>query len=234
MAEQRVALVTAGGSGMGAAAARRLAADGFQVGILSSSGKGEALATELGGLGVTGSNKSNDDLKHLVDGALAKWGRIDVLVNSAGHGPRAPILELSDEQWHTGLDTYLLNVIRPSRLVTPIMQTQKNGAIINISTAWTFEPSAMFPTSAVFRAGLASFTKIFADSYAADNIRMNNVLPGWIDSLPATEERRSSVPMARYGKAEEIAATIAFLASDGAAYITGQNIRVDGGLTRSV
>ena len=234
MAEQRVALVTAGGSGMGAAAARRLAADGFQVGILSSSGKGEALATELGGLGVTGSNKSNDDLKRLVDGAMRRWGRIDVLVNSAGHGPRAPILELSDEQWHTGLDTYLLNVIRPSRLVTPIMQTQKNGAIINISTAWTFEPSAMFPTSAVFRAGLASFTKIFADSYAADNVRMNNVLPGWIDSLPATEERRSSVPMARYGKAEEIAATIAFLASDGAAYITGQNIRVDGGLTRSV
>ena len=234
MAAEKVALVTAGGSGMGAGAARRLAADGFRVAILSSSGKGEALAAELGGFGVTGSNKSNDDLKRLVDGAMRRWGRIDVLVNSAGHGPRAPILELSDEQWHTGLDTYLLNVIRPSRLVTPIMQTQKNGAIINISTAWTFEPSAMFPTSAVFRAGLASFTKIFADSYAADNIRMNNVLPGWIDSLPATEERRSSVPMARYGKAEEIAATIAFLASDGAAYITGQNIRVDGGLTRSV
>ncbi|GLH80361.1 oxidoreductase [Bradyrhizobium sp. SSBR45G] len=234
MATQRVALVTAGGSGMGAAAARRLAADGFQVAILSSSGKGEALAAELGGLGVTGSNKSNDDLKRLADGAMDRWGRIDVLVNSAGHGPRAPILELTDEQWHTGLDTYLLNVIRPARLVTPIMQAQKGGAIINISTAWTFEPSAMFPTSAVFRAGLASFTKIFTDTYAADNIRMNNVLPGWIDSLPATEARRSTVPMGRYGKSEEIAATIAFLASDGAAYITGQNIRVDGGLTRSV
>ncbi|WP_257167284.1 SDR family oxidoreductase [Bradyrhizobium sp. SRS-191] len=234
MATQKVALVTAGGSGMGAAAARRLAADGFQIAILSSSGKGEALAAELGGLGVTGSNKSNDDLRRLVDGAMSRWGRIDVLVNSAGHGPRAPILELTDEQWHTGLDTYLLNVIRPARLATPIMQAQKGGAIINISTAWTFEPSAMFPTSAVFRAGLASFTKIFTDTYAADNVRMNNVLPGWIDSLPATEERRSTVPMGRYGKAEEIAATIAFLASDGAAYITGQNIRVDGGLTRSV
>jgi NAD(P)-dependent dehydrogenase (short-subunit alcohol dehydrogenase family) len=92
----------------------------------------------------------------------------------------------------------------------------------------------MFPTSAVFRAGLASFTKIFADSYAAKNVRMNNVLPGWIDSLPATAERRESVPMGRYGKAEEIAATIAFLLSDGAGYITGQNIKVDGGLTRSV
>jgi NAD(P)-dependent dehydrogenase (short-subunit alcohol dehydrogenase family) len=92
----------------------------------------------------------------------------------------------------------------------------------------------MFPTSAVFRAGLASFTKIFADTYAPENIRMNNILPGWIDSLPATEERRESVPMKRYGRSEEIAATVAFLASDGAGYITGQNIRVDGGLTRSV
>jgi NAD(P)-dependent dehydrogenase (short-subunit alcohol dehydrogenase family) len=234
MTGQKVALVTAGGSGMGAAAARRLAADGFAVAILSSSGKGEALARELGGVGVTGSNKSNDDLKRLVDQAIAQWGRIDVLVNSAGHGPRAPILELTDEQWHAGLDTYLLNVIRPTRLVAPVMQTQKAGAIINISTAWAFEPSAMFPTSAVFRAGLAAFTKIFTDTYAADNIRMNNVLPGWIDSLPQAEERRQSVPMQRYGTTAEIAATIAFLASDGAAYITGQNIRVDGGLTRAV
>ncbi|MBR0795061.1 SDR family oxidoreductase [Bradyrhizobium jicamae] len=234
MAATKVALVTAGGSGMGAAAARRLAADGFQVAILSSSGKGETLANELGGLGFTGSNRSNDDLKRAVDGVMARWGRIDALVNSAGHGPRAPVLELTDEQWHTGLDVYLLNVIRPARLVAPIMQAQKSGAIINISSAWAFEPSAMFPTSAVFRAGLAAFTKLFTDSYAADNVRMNNVLPGWIDSLPANEERRQSVPMQRYGKAEEIAATIAFLASDGAAYITGQNIRVDGGLMRSV
>jgi NAD(P)-dependent dehydrogenase (short-subunit alcohol dehydrogenase family) len=230
----RVAIVTAGGSGMGAAAARRLAADGFKVSVLSSSGKGEALAAELGGFGVTGSNQSNDDLKRLVNGTMERWGRIDVLVNSAGHGPRAPILEISDEQWHLGLDVYLMNVVRPTRLVAPIMKTQKAGAIINISTAWAFEPSPMFPTSAVFRAGLASYAKIFADSLAADNVRMNNILPGWIDSLPATEERRQSVPLGRYGTSEEIAATIAFLASDGAAYITGQNIRVDGGITRSI
>ncbi|MCC8950283.1 NAD(P)-dependent dehydrogenase (short-subunit alcohol dehydrogenase family) [Bradyrhizobium sp. USDA 4532] len=234
MALEKVALVTAGGSGMGAAAARRLAADGFRVAILSSSGKGEALAKELGGLGFTGSNRSNDDLKRAVDGVMARWGRIDALVNSAGHGPRAGVLELTDEQWHTGLDVYLMNVIRPTRLVAPHMQAQKSGAIVNISTAWAFEPSAMFPTSAVFRAGLAAFTKLFTDSYAASNVRMNNVLPGWIDSLPATDERRDSVPMKRYGKAEEIAATISFLVSDGAGYITGQNIRVDGGLMRSI
>ncbi|UDL89305.1 SDR family oxidoreductase [Mesorhizobium sp. PAMC28654] len=234
MSVEKVAVVTAGGSGMGAAAAKRLAADGFKVAILSSSGKGEALAKELGGLGVTGSNQSNDDLQRLADVTLERFGRIDVLVNSAGHGPRAPILEITDEQWHTGMDVYLMNVIRPVRIITPQMVKQKAGAIVNISTAWAFEPSPMFPTSAVFRAGLAAFTKIFADKYAPDNVRMNNVLPGWIDSLPATEERRDSVPMQRYGKSEEIAATIAFLASEGAGYITGQNIRVDGGLIRSV
>jgi len=234
MSVEKVALVTAGGSGMGAAATRRLAADGFKIAVLSSSGKGEALAKELGGFGVTGSNQSNDDLKRLVDGALERWGRIDALVNSAGHGPRKAILEITDEDWHAGFDTYFMNVVRPSRLATPTMQKQKGGVIINISTAWAFEPSSLFPTSAVARAGLASFTKIFADTYAADNIRMNNVLPGWIDSLPATEERRDSVPLKRYGTSEEIAATISFLASDGAAYITGQNIHVDGGITRAV
>jgi len=234
MANEKVAVITAGGSGMGAQAARRLAADGYKVAILSSSGKGEKLAVELGGAGITGSNQSNDDLKKLVDLAVTTWGRIDVLVNSAGHGPRAPILDISDDDWHKGLDTYLLNVVRAVRLVTPLMQKQQSGSIINISTAWAFEPSEMFPTSAVFRAGLAAYTKICADTYAKDNIRINNVLPGWIDSLPATDARRDSVPMQRYGKSEEIAATIAFLASDGAGYITGQNIRVDGGLTRSV
>lgn len=234
MSAEKVAIITAGGSGMGAEAARRLAADGFKVAILSSSGKGEALAAELGGIGVTGSNQSNDDLKRLVDATVAKWGRIDVLVNSAGHGPRAQILEITDEQWHTGMDVYLMNVIRSVRLVTPVMQARKSGAIINISTAWVAEPSPMFPTSAVFRAGLAAYTKLFADTYAGDNIRMNNVLPGWIDSLPGTDERRDSVPMKRYGTSQEIAATISFLASDGAGYITGQSLKVDGGLMRSV
>jgi len=234
MSEAKVAIVTAGGSGMGAASAKKLAAEGFKVAILSSSGKGEALAQELGGIGITGSNQSNDDLRRLVDTVMDSWSRIDVLVNSAGHGPRAQIIEITDEQWHTGLDVYLMNVIRPVRLIAPIMQAQKSGSIVNISTAWAFEPSSMFPTSAVFRAGLAAYTKIFADTYAADNVRMNNVLPGWIDSLPATEERRDGVPMKRYGTSEEIAATVAFLASEGAGYITGQNLKVDGGLTRSV
>lgn len=235
MSDLKVALITAGGSGMGADSARKLAEDGFQVAILSSSGKGEALAEELGGIGVTGSNQSNEDLQKLVDAAMAKWGRIDVLVNSAGHGPRAAVLELTDEDWHTGMDVYFLNAVRATRLVTPIMQAQKSGAIINISNFAAFEPDPVFPTSGVMRAGLAAFTKLFSDKYAAENIRMNNVLPGFINSLPEKEEFRDRVPMGRYGDSlNEIATTVAFLAGPGGGYITGQNIRVDGGITRSV
>ena len=234
MSEEKVALITAGGSGMGAAAARRLAQDGYKVAILSSSGKGEALARELGGVGITGSNHVAEDVQRLVDLAMDRWGRVDALVNSAGHGPRAPILEITDEDWHEGMEVYFLSAVRPIRLIVPVMQAQGGGAIVNISTAWVTQPSAMFPTSAAFRASLGTFVKIVADEYAGQGIRINSVLPGWIDSLPATDERRDSVPMGRYGKAEEIAAAIAFLLSDGAGYITGQSIRVDGGLIRSV
>lgn len=234
MAAKKVAIITAGGSGMGAGAARKLAADGFEIAILSSSGKGEALAMELGGIGVTGSNQSNDDLKRLVEATMHRWGRIDALVNSAGHGPRAPLLDITDEDWHRGMDVYFLNVVRPTRLVTPIMQAQKSGAIVNISTFATFEPDPVFPTSGVFRAGLAAYTKLFADKYAADNIRMNNVLPGFIDSLPEKKEFLDRIPMGRYGRTEEVSELIALLASDRAGYITGQNIRIDGSITRSV
>jgi len=170
----------------------------------------------------------------LVQKTMDKWGRIDVLVNSAGHGPRAEILELTDDDWHRGMDVYFMNVVRPTRLVTPIMRAQKSGVIINISTFAAFEPDPVFPTSGVFRAGLAAYTKLFSDKYAAENVRMNNVLPGFIDSLPEKEEFRERIPMERYGKTEEVSKVIAFLASDGAGYITGQNIRVDGGITRSV
>jgi len=231
---QKVAIVTAGGSGMGAHAARTLARDGFKLAILSSSGKGEALADELGGFGVTGSNQSLEDVARLVDQTMQRWGRIDALVNSAGHGPRGPVFELGDDDWRRGMEVYFLSAVRPTRLVAPIMRKQRAGSIINISSFAAFEPDAAFPTSAVFRAGLASFTKLAADQVAADNVRINNVLPGFIDSLPEKDGVAQRVPMKRYGRMEEISELIAFLASDKAGYITGQNIRVDGGITRSV
>jgi NAD(P)-dependent dehydrogenase (short-subunit alcohol dehydrogenase family) len=234
MGSERVAVITAGGSGMGADAARRLAKEGCKIAILSSSGKGEQLARELGGIGVTGSNRSVEDLQTLVDQAMERWGRVDVLVNFAGHGPKGPVMDISDDEWHDGMEVYLLNVVRPARIVAPIMVAQGGGTIVNISTFAAFEPDPLFPTSGVFRAALASFTKLFADKHTADNVRMNNVLPGFIDSLPETEDRRTRIPMGRYGKASEVSSFIAYLASDEAAYVTGQNIRIDGGLTNSV
>ncbi len=234
MSVEKASLVTAGGSGMGADAARKLAEDGFKVGILSSSGKGEALGGELGGFGVTGSNLDGEALNALIEGAKERWGRIDVLVNSAGHGPKGPVLEISDDEWHKGMEVYLMNVIRPTRLVTPIMQAQGGGAIINISTFAAFEPDPLFPTSGVFRAGLAAFTKLYSDKYASGNIRMNNVLPGFIDSLPETEDRKARIPVGRYGLASEVSSLISWLASEDGGYMTGQNLRIDGGLTRAV
>lgn len=234
MSERKVCIVTAGGSGMGAAIAREMAGRGYRVAILSPSGRGEALAKELGGIGVTGSNLVVADLERLVGETMAAWGRIDAVANSAGHGPRGELLEISDEDWHKGMEVYFMPVVRVARLVTPVMEKAGGGAIVNISTYATFEPDAAFPTSGAFRSSLAAFTKLYADRYAAQNIRMNNILPGFIDSFPETDQIRARIPMGRYGRVKEIAETAAFLLSEGAGYITGQNIRVDGGITRSV
>ena len=229
----KTAIVTGSTAGIGLAIARRLAQEGVAVTITGrTQAKLDAAAADIG-LPV---NAVLAD-PATAEGAAALIAAVpatDILVNNLGIYEAKDFADITDEDWHRGMDVYFLNVVRPTRLVTPIMEAQGGGAIVNISTAWAFEPSEMFPTSAVARSGLAAFTKLFADEYAARNVRMNNVLPGWIDSLPATEQRRDMVPMQRYGTADEIAATVAFLASDGAGYITGQNLRVDGGLTRSV
>ena len=152
-------------------------------------------------------------------------------MNSAAHGPKGALLEITDDQWHEAVDVYLLNVVRMTRLVAPIMADRGGGAIVNISTFAAFEPDPAFPTSSVTRAGLAAFTKLFADAHAAANIRMNNVLPGFIDSLPGHEAFRARIPMGRYGTTDEIAETVAFLLSEQAAYLTGQTLIVDGGIS---
>ncbi len=128
----------------------------------------------------------------------------------------------------------MLNVVRMARLVTPIMRDQGGGAFVNISTFAAFEPQASFPLSASLRAALGSFAKLYADEHARHGIRMNNVLPGFIDSYPQDDEIVKSIPMGRYGTTDEIAKTVAFLVSSDASYMTGQNVRVDGSLTRSV
>lgn len=230
----KVAILTGAGKGMGGACARELAARGWKVALLSPSGGAETLAKELGGVGVTGSVTEEADLQRLVDAAMNAWGRIDGAVLSTGHPPKGELLALTDEDWRKGLDLIILNVVKVARLVTPLLERQGGGAIVNISTFAAFEPDPAFPISCTLRAGLASFTKLYADQYAAKNIRMNNLLPGFIDSLPEKPHFKARIPMGRYGTVAEIAKTAAFLLSEDAGYITGQNIRVDGGITRSV
>lgn len=230
----KVAIITAAGRGMGAACARELAAQGYVVTLMSPSGSAAVLAQEFGGWGMAGSVTEPADLERLVSEVVGRYGRVDAVINNTGHPPKGDLLDISDEDWHTGLDMLLLNVVRMARLVTPLMQRQGGGAIVNISTFAAFEPSLAFPVSSSLRAALGSFAKLYADRYAADGIRMNNLLPGYIESYPSSEETRQKIPMQRAGTVVEIAQTAAFLLSDAAGYITGQNIRVDGGITRSV
>jgi NAD(P)-dependent dehydrogenase (short-subunit alcohol dehydrogenase family) len=229
-----VALVTAASKGIGAACARELAARGYRVSLLARSADVETLARELGGGATRGSVDSADDLERFVDETIAAYGRIDAVVNNTGNPPKGALLELADSDWRAGLDMLLLNVVRTARLVTPAMRAQGGGAFVNISTFAAVEPDARFPVSSALRAALGSFCKMYADQEAKHNIRMNNVLPGFIDTRPVSEAVRATIPAARYGRVGEIAKTVAFLLSADAAYLTGQNLRVDGGLTRSL
>ncbi|HZW21986.1 SDR family oxidoreductase [Noviherbaspirillum sp.] len=230
----KVAVITAASRGMGAACARELAARGYKLVLMSRSADIQALATELGATALQGSSDNAADLQKLVALAMDTHGRIDAAVNNTGHPKKGPLLELSDDDWHAGLDLLLLNVVRMARLVTPVMQAQGGGAIVNISTFAAYEPTARFPISSALRAALGSFTKIYADEVAKSGIRINNVLPGYVDSIAQNEATLAQIPMGRQGTQEEIAKTVAFLLSADAGYITGQNLRVDGGITRSV
>lgn len=229
-----VAIVTGGGRGMGGAIARELASKGYALALTSPSESCEKLALELGAVARRGRTENADDIEGIVELALSTYGRIDAVVNFAGHPPKGDLIDITDENWTLGNDMMVLSVVRMARLVTPVMLKQGKGAFVNLSTFAAFEPSLGFPVSCAYRAALGAFTKLYSDRYAENNIRMNSVLPGFVDSLEAKPGTADRIPMKRIGKVSEIAGTVAFLLSDAAGYITGQNIRVDGGLTRHV
>ena len=229
-----VAIVTAASKGMGAATARELARRGYKLALFATSDAVSDLAKELGAVALRGSVTVPADLERLVKTTMETHGRIDAVVNNTGHPPKGELLAIPDADWHAGLDMVLMNVVRMARLVTPQFERQGSGAIVNISTFAAVEPDATFPVSSSLRAALSAFTKLYAERYAATGIRMNNLLPGFIDSYPQTPERVAKIPAKRFGTVAEVAATIAFLLSKEGAYINGQNIIVDGALVRGI
>jgi len=232
--QTRVAVITAAGKGMGAACARELSHRGYELVLMARSKPVEILADDLGAVAVRGDIASAEDLERTIRTAMDRFGRIDAVVVSSGHPPKGDLLNITDDEWHQGLDLILLNVVRLSRLVVPVMESQGGGAIVNISAFGAKEPSLTFPVSSALRAALSAYTRLFSNRYAHAGIRMNCVLPGFIDSYPVDEATAAEIPMKRAGSVTEIAKTVAFLISEDAGYISGQSLCVDGGLVRSI
>jgi NAD(P)-dependent dehydrogenase (short-subunit alcohol dehydrogenase family) len=232
--EGKVAIVTAAGSGMGKAIAEKLNADGYRLVLMSRSNNAIDLAKELGQKGFKGDITNKKDLGKLVNFCIDEFGRVDALVINTGHPPKGDLNELTDEQWQEGMDLILMNVVRLIRLLTPIMVKQRGGSIVNISTFAALEPSLNFPISSVMRSALASFVKLYSQRYASVGIRMNSILPGYIDSYPQNDDLIKSIPAGRLGSVKEVAEAVSFLLSDASSYINGQNISIDGGLSKGL
>ena len=246
----KVAIITGSGQGIGAGVARSFANAGYKVSLMSPSDRSVKLAKELGGIGRSGSILESKDLAALVAETKKAFGRIDAVVNNMGHGSGNPPavterttynpdnfhdpLDFPDEGWHQALDMYVLSVVRMARAVVPVMKEQGHGSIVNISSFTVIEPRPGYPQMSVLRGALHGFTKLFADKYGQNNIRMNNVLPGFCENVAMTDAARRSIPLNRQATFDEIGQTCVFLASDASSYITGQNLMVDGGLTRNV
>ncbi|HEY1721423.1 MAG TPA: SDR family oxidoreductase [Magnetospirillaceae bacterium] len=229
-----VAIVTAASQGIGLACAQELAKRGYAVSLLARSERVKGIAEGLGGIATVGSVTEAKDLATLHAVTMEKFGRIDAVVNNTGSPPKGDLLAIEDDAWRQGSDIILMNVIRLARLVVPEMQKRKSGAFVNISAYGAITPDLAFPVSSVLRAALGSFTKLFAQRYAADGIRMNAILPGFVDSYPVNAERVASIPMGRYAKTTELAGMVAYLLSEESVYVTGQSILFDGGMVRSI
>lgn len=231
---EKVCLIIGGGSGMGAATAREMHAREYRLALMSPSDSCEKLAAELGGVAHRGRAENTEDSQALFDLAMKTWDRIDAVLIHVGGPPKGDLLEISEENWDRANAMVLKPVIRLAKLVTPVMMKQGGGSIVCITTYSAFEPSLMFPTSSVYRVGVSSFAKLYSDRYGPANIRMNCLLPGFTDSLDLPKKYAKMSALGRLGRAEEQGKAAAFLLSNDSSYITGQSLRVDGGVTRSM
>lgn len=231
---EKVAIITAASRGMGAAVVKRLSRDGFKTALMARSENVKELANKVGGVAFIGSVTSDEDLKSFVEFVLNRYGRIDVVVNNTGHSAKGDLLKVSDEDWTNGFDLLFMNVVRMCRYVTPIMSKQGSGSIINISSFAAKEPSLDFPVSSAVRAALGAYIKLYAEQHGSQGIRINNILPGFIDSYPVNQDILARIPLKRSGSVNEIAGLVSFLASEDSSYITGENIKIDGGLSKAI
>ena len=217
---------------MGAACARELGRRGYRLVLMARSGDVEILSAELGARAVLGSVTVPGDLSKAVETARTNFGRLDAVINNTGHAAKGDLLALTDEDWHDGLDLLLLNVVRMARAATPLMRDGGGGAFVNISSFAAVSPGLTHPVSATVRAALDNFARLYSQQYAGQGLRMNNLLPGWVDTYPVDEATVRTIPVGRPATADEVARVAAFLVSSDASYITGASLLVDGGLVR--
>ena len=239
----RVAIVTGGSRGIGLASARLLAEGGASVVVSGrdaarlETATRELEATGAAVLGVAADAARREDVDRLVEAARERFGRLDVLVNNAGMTRDQLLVRMKDDDWDQVLDTNLRGVFLMTRAVGKVMMRQRSGRIINISSTAGAMGNAGQVNYSAAKAGVIGLTKAAARELAHWNILVNAVAPGLIEtdmtaSLPAEarEALLGQVPLKRIGVARDVAEVVRFLAGDGAAYITGQTIHVNGGL----
>ncbi|MCA9904813.1 MAG: SDR family oxidoreductase [Anaerolineae bacterium] len=253
----KIALVAASSKGLGFGVARALAAEGTHISLCSRTESEIQAAAErliddynIEALATACDVTAPREIQAWVERTVARWGSVDALLVNAGGPPAGLLLSFDDMQWQSAFELTLMSAVRMIRAVVPHMRP--GGAILTITSSSVKEPIELLGLSTVMRSGVAGLVKVLADELASQSIRINNLIPGRIETdrliqVDETQAMRTGktiadvraesiakIPLHRFGTIDEFGAAAAFLLSPAAAYITGASLRVDGGLMRSI